>query len=176
MPAPKGHPLWGNPRKPKKYTPDKLWIGAVGYFEWCDKNPIMILEQSKLPQRLPANYDKKKHGAIKNFTQQIVKLPHQRAYSIEGLCNYLNMSVQTFDNYSKDKKYQTYFGVCSRVRQIIDSQHFEGGMVGLFNANIVTRKLGLQEKIQTSQNIIISPMSEEEAAEISKVMDDAKKD
>ena len=54
MPAPKGHPLWGNPIKPKKYTPEKLWEGAIEYFKWCDENPIIVIEQSKMPQRLDA--------------------------------------------------------------------------------------------------------------------------
>ena len=138
--------MWGNPVKPKKYTPMQLWKEACNYFNWCDNNPWMMIEQSKQPQRLPTNYDKAKHGNIKNFLNQTVKLPHQRPYSIERLCNFLNISFQTFENYSKTEGYETYFEVSARIRQIIDAQHFEGGMVGAFNANIVTRKLGLAEK------------------------------
>lgn len=153
MAAPKGHPKWGNPLKPKKYTPTQLWEIAQEYFTWCDKNPIYTVEQSKMPQRLPSNYNKAIHGTIKNFTQQIVKLPQPRAYSIEGFCTFADMDKVTFYNYESDdynKDDKTYFNVCLRVRQIIDDQHFTGGMAGTFNANIVTRKLGLADKnIQT---------------------------
>lgn len=145
----KGHPMWGNPLKPKKYTPIELWDKAIEYFAWCDKNPIQIVEQAKMPQRLPSNYDKKVHGSIKNFTQQLVKLPMQRAYSIEGFTNFANICFNTFANYQSDdynKKDETYLKVCLRIRKIIDDQHFTGGMAGTFNANIVTRKLGLADK------------------------------
>lgn len=158
MAAPKGHPLWGNPLNPKKYTPETLWDKAVEYFEWCNKNPIKIIEQSKMPQRLPSNYSKETHGSIKQFTKQTIELPHQRAYSIEGFCCFANISFQTFRNYEsketekdgkvyENKDYITFLEVCKRIREIINYQHFSGGMAGIFNANIVTRKLGLSEKL-----------------------------
>jgi hypothetical protein len=146
MPAPKGHKMWGNPCKPKSYSPEELWTNACLYFEWVDANPWMMIEQSKQPQKLPTNYDKKLHGSIKNFLNQIVKLPHARPYTIEGLCIYLNISAKTFRNYSDVAGYETYFPICSHIKTVIDNQQFDGGMVGAFNANIVTRKLGLADK------------------------------
>lgn len=154
MAAPKGHPLWGNPLKPKKYTPEELWKGACEYFEWCDENPIMVIEQSKMPQRLDASLAKQlKPSQIKGFMKQTIELPHTRAYSIERLCIFLNISRETFDNYSKTDGYETYFDICTHIRSIIDSQHFEGGMAGTFNANIVTRKLGLADKTQSDISV-----------------------
>lgn len=150
MAAPKGHPLWGNPLNVKKYTPEEFWEGAVGYFNWCIDNPIMVYEQSKMPQRLPANYNKKTHGPIKNFTKQIIEIPRKRAFSVEGLCNYLDIHIQTFLNYESKKGYETYFEVVKRVRQIINTQHFEGGMAGVFHSLIVIRKLGLAERTDIS--------------------------
>ncbi|MEY2738676.1 MAG: hypothetical protein RL259_585 [Bacteroidota bacterium] len=130
MPAPKGHQLWGNPLNPKKYTPEELWQKSCEYFCWCNENPIY------------------KNEAIKggDMAGTIIDIPMQRPLSIEGLCIYLNISDETFKNYEKKEGYETFFGVCSHIRKIIDTQHFEGGMVGIFNANIVTRKLGLAEK------------------------------
>lgn len=150
MPAPKGHPMWGNPLNPKKYTPEEFWIAFTEYIDWCDKNPVMINEQSKMPQRLPSNYNKETYGPIKNFLKQVTQIPAQRAYSIEGFCNYADISIQTFYNYESEeynKDDKTFFEVCKRVRQVIDEQHFTGGMAGTFNANIVTRKLGLKENM-----------------------------
>jgi hypothetical protein len=130
MPAPKGHPLWGNPLNHKKLTPEELWTGACEYFDWCNENPW------------------RKQDFIKggDSAGQIVELKTVRPYSISGLCIYLNISMDTFENYAKKDGYETYFGICSHIKHIIDTQHFEGGMVGTFNANIVTRKLGLAEK------------------------------
>ena len=133
MPAPKGHKLWGNPCKPKLYQPDELWDKAVEYFEWCDSTPWYRNEFNA------------KVG-------DIIEIPTQRPYSIEAFCIFANMTADTFNNYSKKEGYETYFGVCSHIRKIIDSQHFEGGMVGAFNANIVTRKLGLAEKVENENN------------------------
>lgn len=157
MPAPKGHPLWGNPLKPKKYTPDELWEGATDYFKWCDENPLILVEQTKAPQKLSNEIARLKPNLVKSFLKQTIDLPKQRAYSIERLCIFLNISRETFDNYSKADGYETYFDICLRIRQIIDSQHFEGGMAGLFNSNIVTRKLGLveQQKTEHSGGVIV---------------------
>ena len=156
MAAPKGHPLWGNPLKPKKYTPEELWDGACNYFEWCDNNPIISIEQSKAPQRLDSSMMKTmKPAMIKAFLKQTVEMPLARAYSIERLCIHLDIHRMTFDNYSKLEGYETYFDICTRIREIIDSQHFEGGMAGIFNAGIVTRKLGLAEKKEVDMSMDI---------------------
>lgn len=154
MAAPKGHPLWGNPCKPKKYSPEELWNKSLEYFEWVDNNPIMIVEQTKMPQRLDASMMKTmKPAMVKKFLTQTVELPHQRCYSLEGLCMFLNIDDDTFRNYSREVGYETYFEVCARIRKIIDKQHLEGGMAGTFNANIVTRKLGLVEKSHNEVNV-----------------------
>lgn len=160
MAAPKGHPLWGNPLNPKKLSPEELWEGACNYFKWCEDHPIVI------------------EDFIKSGTMggEKVYMNHSRAFSIERLCIFLDIDEQTFANYSKASGYETYFGTCSRIRKIIDSQHFEGAMSGTFNANIAAMKLGLQQKIQNTQNIVYTPMTEEEAAAMKQAEEDAKKD
>lgn len=156
MAAPKGHPLWGNPLNVKKLTPKELWEGACSYFEWCDKNP-WIKEQWV--------------GKDANYVEE--KL--QRPYSIEALCVHLDISFDTFSNYSKKEGYETYFEVCSRIRKIIDAQHFEGGMVGAFNSNITSKKLGLVDKqeVDNKGHIIAynAVVSKEEAKSISDALE-----
>jgi hypothetical protein len=150
MPAPLGHPLWGNPLNPKKYTPEELWQGALDYFDWCKKHPVIKKEQKKGSTMFNVKGDLK---ASAKALSGIVDIPTDRPYSLEALCNHLDICFDTFVNYSKEKGYETYFDVCKRIKQIIDAQHFEGGMVGNFNANIVTRKLGLAEKQQNEINL-----------------------
>lgn len=133
MPAPKGHEMWGNPIKPKSYTPEELWNKAVEYFEWCKENPWMKID-------------------FKGKDADRVEIPCERPYSIEGLCVFLNISAKTFGNYSKSEGYETYFQICAHIKNIIDAQHFEGGATGAFNASIVSMKLGLQQKIDTTTN------------------------
>lgn len=157
MPAPKGHPLWGNPLKPKKYSPGEFWERACAYFEWCDANPWQKVEQKKGNTVVPKG-TKLTQKTLREMLNGTASLPTQRPYSIEGLCSFLNINLQTFYNYESREGYETYFDVCARIRQIIDNQHFEGGMVGAFNSNIVMRKLGLAEKqeVKTSGDIEVS--------------------
>ena len=159
MPAPKGHPRWGNPLNPKLYTPEGLWEEACKYFDWANKNPWHKIEQTKQPQRLPQNYDKAKHGSISAFLKQVVKIPVQRPYTIEGLCNFLNISVDTFLNYSNKAGYETYFGVSARIREVINNQQLEGGLVGAFDSGIVARKLGLADKKELSGELKIEQIT-----------------
>ena len=136
MAAPKGHEIWGNPIKPKTYKPDEFWLKAVEYFEWCKVNPWMKQEAIKSGQNCGG----------------LVNVPCERPYSIGALCVYANISEDTFENYSKKEGYETYFGICKHIKLVIDKQHFEGGMIGAYNSNIVTRKLGLKENIDTTTN------------------------
>ncbi len=47
---------------------------------------------------------------------------------------------------AQKEEYKDFFGVYTRISQIIRTQKFEGAAVGLFNANIIARDLGLADK------------------------------
>lgn len=130
MPAPKGHPLWGNPLNVKKYTPEELVEKFGEYLEWCKNNPWLKVDFIKSGE----NAGNK------------VYLETERPPSIEEFCTFLKITYQTFLNYSKADGYETYFEACTHIRQYIDGNHFSGGMAGVYNANITMRKLGLTEK------------------------------
>lgn len=154
MPAPKGHPLWGNPLKPKKYaTPEELWDAAVEYFDYCDENPWY------------------KSEAIKggDLAGSLVEVPTQRPYTFQGLCNFLNITYQTFSNYEKAKGYETYFEICTHIRAIIEQNQLEGATVGAYNHAIIARLLGLAENVNTNttskQEIIVSSDSDKGTVE-----------
>ena len=145
MPAPKGHPRWGNPLKPCKYSAETLWEGASNYFDWVDENPWYINEQLKQKPSIPKGSELTGEE-IKDIINPIVKIPTARPYSIEGLCTFLNINRDTFNNYSNDEKDKTKVVICSRIKNIIDTQHFEGGVTGAFDSGIILRKLGLVDK------------------------------
>lgn len=131
MGAPKGHPMWGNPVKPKKFkTPEDMWSKACDYFEWCKENPWV----------------KKDFIKSGEFAGTIVEIETERPYTLEGFCIFANISLQTFYNYESKEDYKTYFEIATHIRNVIRNQKFEGAAVGAFNHNIIARDLGLSDK------------------------------
>ena len=137
MAAPKGNEFW---RLRSKHGRDKLFAtpelmleAAIQYFQWCEANPIYTI------QYLGKDADER-------------HVPHQRPFTMDGLCNYLDCGVGFFNKFESDlteRKLQHWeaFGVvCTRIRQTIRDQKFNGAAVGIFNANIIARDLGLANK------------------------------
>lgn len=108
------------------YTPIELLEKANEYFTWCLNNPLY--------EEQLFHYQ----GAITRD-----KVSKIRAFSLEGFCNYAEIVVNTFKNYENKEDFLT---VTTRIRQIIDSQQFEGAASGFLNPNIIARKLGLVDR------------------------------
>ena len=104
-------------------TPEELGEKANEYFQWCIENPFLKQEIVKYRD---------------DHTKDSVEI--MRPFSLEGLCNYLGIVRNTFKNY---KKRDDFLIVTHAIQQIIDTQQFEGAAAGLFNSNIIARKLGL---------------------------------
>lgn len=63
--------------------------------------------------------------------------------TIQGLCLYLDISDESWANYAKNNN---FFGIVERIKRVIYEQKFAGATVGIFNASIIARELGLMEK------------------------------
>lgn len=147
------------PWKPRKYSPQKLWLKAVEYFKWCQDNPLIKKEQA----RDVKPYEDKEGNVV--YPSRIMDIPISRPFSVEGFCIFANIHKQTFYEYLKgvtevrdeDKRpnLSSYVDICTRIKDIIDNQHFDGGMAGFYNANIVSRKLGLVERSEQHSSIDI---------------------
>lgn len=113
---------------------DLLWEAACEYFQWCDENPLF---ESKA-------FNTSKEG-IKDHP--IAKM---RAYTIQGLCLYLNCNSAYFRQFENElPKGETDFStVIARIREVIYNQKFQGAAADLLNANIIARDLGLADKKQ----------------------------
>ena len=115
----------------KKYTPEELAEGAAAYFNHTDKNPIY-------------------ENAIHQRSGEIIKIPRQRPYTIEGLCNYIGTVKSVLFNYENMKEGEAraldYKNIVTRIRQICYAQKLEGAACGIFNSNIIARELGLTDK------------------------------
>lgn len=138
MSAPKGNQFWKLRSKHGRdklfASPDLLWGAASEYFEWCDSNPLMEVDYRG-----------------KDVTA--VELPRMRAYTMEGLCLYLDVNVVYFNHFEEglknkeqSKEKQDFSKVITRIRDIIYTQKFTGAAAGFLNANIIARDLGLKEK------------------------------
>ena len=81
-----------------------------------------------------------------------VNTPLQVPITFEGFeCWVADQNIiQDLGEYSsnQDGHYKEYIQVIKRIRSNCFSQNFKGAAVGLFNAQLISRKLGLTEKVQ----------------------------
>jgi len=130
MSAPLGNQFWkarsSHGRKPIFASPNDLWTACVEYFEWVEDNPL---------------YE------AKAFSYQgetkIESIPKMRAMTIDGLCLFLDIGIQTWHDY---KGREDFTEVTSRAENVIRSQKFAGAAADLLNANIIARDLGLADR------------------------------
>lgn len=114
--------------------PDVLINGCLNYFHWVDNTPW---EEGIITF----------HKGDYHSTKQ----PKVRAYTLEGLCAYLGISLarwRTAQAYDKDDD-QTKMDVACVMdwaQNVIYEQTFSAAAAGLLRENIVMRKLGLAEK------------------------------
>lgn len=123
--APKGNEFWRiamSHGPDKKYTPAELLAKAQEYFDWIGENPIT--------RDLGGG---KKQKLIRPFTN-------------EGFCLFAGIDRQTFENYSQGIGYQDYFDICAHIRSHIRNNKLEGASIGIFNAAIIARDLGLVDR------------------------------
>jgi len=135
MAAPKGNQFWKLRSKHGRdklfSSADDLWKAACEYFTWCDENP---LKEEKLfhYQGIVTNHEASK----------------MRAYTLTGLCLYLDCNVGYFNDFEKNLKEndKDFSLVITRIRETIYSQKFTGAAADLLNPNIIARDLGLVDK------------------------------
>lgn len=133
---------------PYKFTPEEFEKAWEDYFNYCDENPWY------------------KNEAIKSgdFAGQLVKIPTSRPYTEVGFCAFHNLGLkylyQLEKTLEKDNKTEDEIklsNILTRAKAKCYAQKFEGAAVGVFNANIIARDLGLADKkeIESSGNIVL---------------------
>lgn len=181
MAAPKGNEYWkirSKSGREKQYTAQTLLKKSNEYFIWCQENP---LKEEHIVNR-PWTEDK--DGEKITHPYSIALLSKMRPFTIHGLCNFAEICVKTFDNYSKNKD-KDFLQVTTRIRQIIYNQKFEGAASGFLNPNIIARDLGLVDKkdvesggkpIKHNQSIDLSNVSPEDLEVIARITGIKKED
>lgn len=123
--------------QPKAFrSPQQLWQLACEYFKRIDENPF------------------KKQDFIKGGESAgtIVELDQMRPYTWAGLTDYLFEQgyISTLQDYKQNRegRYGDYVEVIRMIGEVMWKQKFEGASSGAFNANIISRDLGLVDKSQ----------------------------
>lgn len=106
-------------------TPELLWGAASEYFEWCEDNPLIEVD-------------------FKGKDADRVELPKMRAFTIQGLCSYLDTNSAWFRQF-KGEKHEGFSTVLTRIEEVIYNQKFTGAAAGFLNPNIIARDLGLRD-------------------------------
>lgn len=139
MAAPKGNNYWQFRNKHgnnHKYTPEALWDEAVKYFYWISEKVWY------------------KNEAVKsgNSAGTLIPVPTSTPMSIQSFCLFADIDDNTFNRYEKAEGYEAFWEITRRIKAIIESQQFEGATVGVYNPNIIARKLGLTDKTDITSN------------------------
>lgn len=130
MPATKKNEFWKLRKrhgKPPKYDDAETFrVDANRYFDYMIENPF-------------------KKEVIYSINGKTLKgyISKQRPFSITGFCVFLGIPKRSFYNMGKDER---LMHIVTRVRDIIWVNQFEGACAGIFNANIIWRKLCLVER------------------------------
>lgn len=136
MAAPKGNQFWKLRSKHGRdtlfATPELLWDAACEYFDWCDNNPWSVIKNK-----------------TKGKKKEKEESPTQRPYTLTGFLLYCGANTGYWSEF-KSYNHNDFSEVISRIETIIETQQFEGAAVGAFNANIISRKLGLSDKQEVS--------------------------
>jgi hypothetical protein len=104
-------------------SPELLFEEACKYFQWCDEHPLQ---------------EEKVFG-----TKYKTKVDLMRAYTLQGLCLFLGITIKTWQRY---RKRPDFSDKVEEIEMIIYDQKFTGAAVNLLNANIISRDLGLIDK------------------------------
>lgn len=168
IPFKKGNKFWqirskhGQDRLFK--SPELLWEAACEYFQWVDDNP----EYESKPMVISIG---------NNSGSEVVmeKVPKKQPYTLQDLCSYLGVVSSYFRVFKAtlQPKQREFLTVIERIEETIYSQKFRGASSGFFNANLISRDLGLAEQVKMEQTARVTVSNVFEPLE--KISDDKKK-
>lgn len=130
-------------------TPERMWELFEAYAKTIKDNPITVVEQKKGNTILPKGLTPEE---FKMYSQSTIELPKEKPLTMVGFLNYLDSediitdATDYFEN--KDKRYNDYVRICSRIERSIKQDQIEGGMAGIYNPSITQRLNGLTEKTE----------------------------
>jgi hypothetical protein len=125
-------------------SPEKLWEYFEDYVRHEAKNPMYKTEYV---------------GKDGHMVKTALEVP----ITFEGFECYLadRGIIGDLGQYSanRENRYTEFVPIITRIQKNCFVHNFKGASVGLFNANIIARKLGLADKQQNESNIKIEGIS-----------------
>lgn len=122
----------GQPRKIE--SPEKLWDLFLAYVQKTQENPWLKVEY------------------VGQKAEKVV-IPLAKPITFEGFECYLfdTIGVSDIGQYAsnRDGRYPEYVTIIKTIRQNCFQQNFEGAAVGAFNANLIARKLGIKDQVDS---------------------------
>lgn len=139
------------PRK-VKYTPEQLIEQFSLYLDDLRSNPIEV----------ETDYKRQSNQGSKDSQRRAVKYPRPPKIT-DFICRWLGMSQQAWYQLpSRKTRGDDYRKVIDSITQYCFDVKYDGAMVGIYNAAIVTRELGLGENVKVTNKVITESMPDEE--------------
>lgn len=123
--------------KPRKFKPAELLDEFQNYIQDRMSNPIVEKE-------------KESGNTGQNSSAKTKEKSHPQLLSVADFCVFLGCSRNWWNELPDE-----YLGVKSHISTYIDNFQLKGASIGVFNANIVSRLLGLKDKTELSGGGII---------------------
>lgn len=135
-------------------TPELLLESAFEYFQWCDDNPLIKKETTK---------------SDKGYIEKEIPMP--RPYTKDAFYLYIGCSDKWLVNFKKTCN-NDFLTVIEEIEKTITTNQLIGATVGMYNANIIARLIGLKEQTE-STNVNINKEVKELSDEDIKRIDEA---
>lgn len=145
---------------PLRWQPKIFVERFIEYLYWCEKNPI------------------KKTKVLNDGT--IVDYEAPRAPLKKGFEAYVGRpelikATKNTKNYKSGPQAEEYQAVIGWIQNILFEQKFTGAAVGVYNASLISKELGLVERQEIEQNSVsnttIEVIDNDTKAELDKLMD-----
>jgi hypothetical protein len=120
----------------KEFTPEQFTQLWNDYVQWAEDNPLFKYE---LNQR----------------AGEVIAIPCRRAINLQRFYVWVKEKTgkciaQYFDN--PDNRYAEYISITSHIRDFRTADNIEGGMSGLYNANLTARINSIKEQTDVTSN------------------------
>ena len=112
-------------------TPEDLMSAFEEYRDFVKSNP-------KLVQKLAYN--------------QVVNIEHELPLTLQGFETFVSADLSRYLSAKKGTTYEHYAITIRRIKKEIQSDQLQGALIGTFNANLVSRLVGLHAK-ETAENL-----------------------
>lgn len=137
-------PFRPNVGRPLKCTPEELLEKFKEYVQWCQDNPI--LTKVRLDARSVEGI------AYGNTTTE----EKPRMISVSGFCIFIGVTLRWWGELENGKRKKEFSAVKDLIREFCEDYQKEMAANHIFNANIISRLLGLADKKQVEATTPIS--------------------